>query len=153
MDKVISDDKTVSISLEKLSEIIVQNWTALALCHDCSIQEKEDGIEEYIGMSPDSIELVRAARLQGYRLKNGESSKFRKIITGFYKDITISKKKTIDETKTVDNMNIYINKKDSSNNSNAKEFEILNIIAFSSDRKRESVIVKEKNIIKLYKRS
>ena len=63
-----SSDSTISLSLEKLSNIITQFWTALALCHECSIQTNDDGTEEYIGMSPDSIELVKAARLKGYQL-------------------------------------------------------------------------------------
>ena len=148
--KVISDDKTVSISLEQLSNIIVEFWTALALCHDCNVQEIENGKEDYIGMSPDSIELVRAARFQGYRLTKGKTSKYRRIITGFYKDIKISKQKTIEEAKNFDNLNSYNNNEESNNNQSIRDFEILNIIAFTSDRKRESVIVKEKNIIKLY---
>ena len=114
--KVKSNDNKISFSLEELSNIIVEFFYALALCHDCSIQEDDEGNEEYIGMSPDSIELIKAAKLQGYSLTKGESSKYRRL--------------KIEEE--------------------IKDCELLNIIPFSSDRKRESVIVKENNLIKLY---
>ena len=133
--KIYSEDKSINISLEKLSCIIKQFWTALALCHECNIQVDEDGTEDYIGMSPDSIELVRAARLQGYQLTKAETSKYRRIKYEPYKEV----------------------KKGERNNENnikksgiTQDFELLNIIPFSSDRKRESVIVKDNNIIKLY---
>jgi phospholipid-transporting ATPase len=74
-----SEDKRISISLEKLSNIIKEYWLALALCHECSTKINEDGSEDYIGMSPDSIELVKAARFQGYQLTHSSSIKFRRI--------------------------------------------------------------------------
>ena len=137
--KISSEDKTVSISLESLSSIITQFWTALALCHDCNIQVDEDGREDYIGMSPDSIELIRAARLQGYQLTKAKTSKYRRIKTESYKPEIVVKSKEINE-----------NKEDSNKNSNIQDYELLNIIPFSSDRKRESVIIKDKDLIKLY---
>ena len=118
-----SEDKRISISLEKLSNIIKEYWLALALCHECSTKINEDGSEDYIGMSPDSIELIKAARYQGYQLTHSSSIKFRRI-------------------------KILPNKTNEENN--IKDFELLNIIPFSPERKRESVIVKENNIIKLY---
>ena len=164
--KIFSDDQSISLSLEKLSNIILEFWTALALCHECSIQEDEDGREDYIGMSPDSIELVRAARLQGYQLTKSRTSKFRRIKTGVYKDEKITKAKTKDEFKLNNNkINESLkdeeikmdknngNQKDKKNKKitqNEKDFELLNTIAFTSDRKRESVIVKDNNTIKLY---
>ena len=142
---ISSEDKSVSLSLEKLSSIILQFWTALALCHECSVQTNNDGSEDYIGMSPDSIELVKAARLQGYQLTRSVSSKFRRIKTLAYKKKEESFKKfkseVIDET---------FDRNEELNNREVKDFELLNTIPFSSDRKRESVIVKENNMIKLY---
>ena len=147
--KIFSEDKSVSMSLEKMSNLITQFWTALALCHECSIQENEDGKEDYIGMSPDSIELVRAARLQGYQLTKSETSKYRRIKFENYKDGLIFNSKTLDESKMVENFEKNLNSINDSKN--YKDFELLNIIAFSSDRKRESVIVKDvDNVIKLY---
>ena len=151
--KILSEDKTVSINLEKLSNIIVQFWTALALCHECSIQVDDDGIEDYIGMSPDSIELVRAARLQGYQLTRAKTSKFRRIKTAVYVSEKIEKIKTLEDNKKYYSMDLdqaIKNEELNNNNKSIKDFELLNIIAFSSDRKRESVIVKDNNIIKLY---
>ena len=143
--KIVSDDQTITLSLEKLSNIILEFWYSLALCHECNIQEDEEGREDYIGMSPDSIELVRAARLQGYQLTKGKSSKFRRVKTEYYNE-------NIKKSKTRDNNGMQIGYKTeiSENNLNAKDYEVLNIIAFTSDRKRESVIVKENNIIRLY---
>ncbi len=143
--KIVSDDQTITLSLEKLSNIILEFWYSLALCHECNIQEDEEGREDYIGMSPDSIELVRAARLQGYQLTKGKSSKFRRVKTEHYNE-NITKSKTKDNNRMQNGYKTEI----SENNLNAKDYEVLNIIAFTSDRKRESVIVKENNIIRLY---
>ena len=64
---IVSDDGySNKLNLEKLNSIITEYWHALALCHDCSVQTNENGEKEYIGMSPDSIELVKAAKLQGF---------------------------------------------------------------------------------------
>ena len=143
--KIVSDDQTITLSLEKLSNIILEFWYSLALCHECNIQEDEEGREDYIGMSPDSIELVRAARLQGYQLTKGKSSKFRRVKTEYYNE-NITKSKTKDNNRMQNGYKTEI----SENNLNTKDYEVLNIIAFTSDRKRESVIVKENNIIRLY---
>ncbi len=113
-----SQDSGTSLSLENSSTIINEFWQALALCHDCSIQKKDDGSEDYLAMSPDSIELVKSARLQGFGLTDSGNSNIRRI-----------------------NLN---------NGEGSKDFELLQIIEFSSDRKRESVIVKDQNLIKLY---
>ena len=147
--KIVSQDQALTLSLENLSDIILEFWMSLALCHECSIQEDEEGKEDYIGMSPDSIELVRAARLQGYQLTKSKTSKFRRVKTEFY-DETITKSKTVDENKMCDKYDKF-NKNEGVNDSpNVKDFELLNILAFTSDRKRESVIVKDNNTIKLY---
>ena len=139
---IFSEDRSITLSLEKLSDIILQFWIALALCHECSIQNNDDGSEDYIGMSPDSIELVKAARLQGYQLTRSISSKIRRLKTLPYKD---GNKKY--KSEEINQNKIKIN-----SNQEIKDFELLNTIPFSSDRKRESVIVKDKesNMIKLY---
>ena len=46
-----SDDGSVKISLEKTNDLIQHFWTALALCHTCSVEVNDDGIEEYICVS------------------------------------------------------------------------------------------------------
>ena len=63
---VKSDDNSISLSLEKTENIIEHFWTALSLCHTCSVEINEKDIEEYICVSPDSIELVKAAKAQGW---------------------------------------------------------------------------------------
>ena len=73
-------------------------------------------------MSPDSIELVKAAMLQGYQLMPSESTKIRKILIGI----------------------------ENEEKSFYKNIEVLHILAFTSDRKRESVIIKFDNIIRMY---
>ena len=109
--------------------LVEQFWYALALCHTCSIQNNE-GIEEYTCVSPDSIELVKAARDQGWGLTESGTTSIKRIKLGNSEDKNIN-------------------------------FERLELIEFSSDRKRETVIVKEKindsgeksghkSIIKLY---
>ena len=61
-----SDDNTISLSLEKTDNLIEHFWTALSLCHTCTVEINEKDIEEYICVSPDSIELVKAAKAQGW---------------------------------------------------------------------------------------
>ena len=116
----------INLALNSNELLIEQFWYALALCHTCSIQLDEKGDEEYTCVSPDSIELVKAARDQGWKFTQSGSMSIKRIET--------FKKQIID-------------------------FEKLEIIEFSSDRKRETIIVKEKNndneisnnnIIKLY---
>ena len=112
-----SEDPKTYVSLDNSAYLIHEFWQALALCHDCSIQKNDDGTEDYIAMSPDSIELVRSAKLQGYALTESEISSMKRIKLG-EKDF--------------------------------KDMERLCLMEFSSDRKRESVIVRDNNIIKLY---
>ena len=112
-------DPNVSINLENAKDLIEHYWYALALCHSCSVQINEEGEEEYICVSPDSIELVKTAKFQGFHLSISETASIKKILLGEY---------------------------DEGNN----DVELLHLIEFSSDRKRETVIVKDRGIIKLY---
>jgi len=121
--KIVSDDnQSLCLNLENLNTIITEYWHALALCHDCSVQINENGEKEYIGMSPDSIELVKAAMSQGYQLMPSESTKIRRILVGLENG----------EKKYYENI------------------ELLHVLSFSSDRKRESVIIKYNNLIRMY---
>ena len=113
------ENKNICIYLDSSQKLIEEYWKALALCHDCSIQNGE-----YIGMSPDNIELVKSASLQGFKFDVSENN------TQF----VIS----------------YINPLDDSNIKDMQKFEKLRQIEFSSDRKRESVIVKEGSTYKMY---
>ena len=108
---VKSDDNSVSISLEKANSIIEHFWYALSLCHTCSMEENDDGIKEYICVSPDSIELVKAAKSQGWTYEESGNPNLKTIKVGESGEQTMN-------------------------------FEKLQIIEFSSDRKRETIIVK-----------
>ena len=118
----------IKLILDSNELIMEQFWYALALCHTCSIQLDNEGKEEYACVSPDSIELVKAARDQGWKLTESGTTSIKRISLGL-NDVII-------------------------------DFERLELIEFSSDRKRETVLVKEKNtnsisnenntIIKLY---
>ena len=119
----------IKLILDSDELIVEQFWYALALCHTCSIQLDEQGKEEYACISPDSIELVRAAKEQGWKLIESGTTSIKRIHLGYFSETFI-------------------------------DFERLELIEFSSDRKRESIIVKEKSydneennnkkIIKLY---
>ncbi len=120
----------IKLILDSNELLVEQFWYALALCHTCSIQQNDDGKEEYACVSPDSIELVKAARDQGWGLTESGTTSIKRIKLGYDDDKNIN-------------------------------FERLQLIEFSSDRKRETVIVKEKvddngeesrhkNLIKLY---
>ncbi len=103
------------IYLDRSEKIIEEYWKALAICHDCRIQ---DG--EYLAMSPDNLELVKSASLQGFKYDENDNINEIVIILGDEKG---TKKKILQK---------------------------LQRIEFSSERKRESIIVKEGDIIKLY---
>ena len=118
---IIKSDKepSVLLNLENSKDLIEHYWYALSLCHSCSVQINEKGEEEYICVSPDSIELVKTAKFQGFHLSKSETASIKKILLGEY---------------------------DEKNN----DIELLHLIEFSSDRKRETVIVKDRGLIKLY---
>ena len=109
------DGRGGSVSLNKTEDIINEYWQALSLCHDCTIQS-----DDYVGMSPDSIELVKSAKSQGYTFAESPSNSQFLLKIGKEGDIK------------------------------SKVFDKLKNIEFSSERKRESVIVREGNVIKLY---
>ena len=110
----------IKLSLENSKTVIENFWLGLALCHTCSIQLNEETRQlDYICVSPDSIELVKTAKNQGWCLAESGNSNIKRIILG-------------------------------SNENNFNDIEKLNIIEFSSDRKRETIIVKDRGIIKVY---
>ena len=109
---VKSDDNTISLSLEKTDIIMEHFWTALSLCHTCAIEINEKGLEEYICVSPDSIELVKAAKNQGWAYEESGNPNIKNVKIGDFSP-------------------------------EIKKFEKLQIIEFSSDRKRETIIVKD----------
>ena len=113
------ENKNICLYLDSSEKLIEEYWKALALCHDCTIQNGE-----YIGMSPDNLELVKSASLQGFKFDVSDNN------TQFL----IS----------------YISPENDPNYQEQQRFEKLRQIEFSSDRKRESVIVKEGSLYKLY---
>ena len=113
------ENKNVCLYLDSTEKLIEEFWKALALCHDCSIQNGE-----YIGMSPDNLELVKSASLQGFKFDVSDNN------TQFLLS--------------------YLSPYNDSNIKEQQRFEKLRQIEFSSDRKRESVIVKEGSLYKLY---
>ena len=110
------EKKNICIYLDSSEKIIEEYWKALALCHDCNIQNGE-----YIGMSPDNLELVKSAKLQGFKFDVSDNSHF-----------------------------ILAYETNEKNNFEQQKFEKLCQIEFNSDRKRESVLVKEGSLYKLY---
>ena len=112
-------DPNAFVNLENAKDLIENYWYSLSLCHSCSVQINDEGKEEYICVSPDSIELVKTAKAQGFHLTKSEAASIKKIILG--DDIT-----------------------------NIVDVELLYLIEFSSDRKRETVIVRDRGIIKLF---
>ena len=109
--KAKSDDNSISISLEKTDDLIEHFWTALSLCHTCAVEINNKGVEEYICVSPDSIELVKAAKAQGWAYEESGNPNVKHVKVGDF-------------------------------GGEIKKFEKLQIIEFSSDRKRETIIIK-----------
>ena len=172
--KVKANNKpNICLDLDSSPKIIEEFWKALALCHDCNIQNGE-----YIGMSPDNIELVKSARLQGfkfnesintsnytisYNIANSNVNNHSKDIIKESKINTNANYDNNNKNNSGNNKNIFNLKRNNSinsiNNNNEslltttihqQNFEILKHIEFTSDRKRESVLVKEGNLYKLY---
>jgi len=114
-----SKNNKVKLSLENTQDLIEHFWYGLSLCHSCSIQQNDDGTEEYICVSPDSIELVKTAKDQGFNFIESGSSSIKRIKLG--------------------REGLFRN-----------DIERLQLIEFSSDRKRETVIVRDRGIIKVY---
>jgi phospholipid-transporting ATPase len=106
-----SEDNSVSLSLEKTDSIQEHFWYALSLCHTCTVELNDKGLEEYICVSPDSIELVKAAKAQGWSYEESGNPNIKRVKVGDF---------------GAENIN----------------FEKLQIIEFSSDRKRETIIIK-----------
>ena len=61
-------------------ELIKEFWTAICCAHECICSEKENGIE-YSGISPDDVELVKAASNQGFCFMKSNNN-IRKISIG-----------------------------------------------------------------------
>ena len=112
-------NSNIKLPLENTEDIIENFWYALSLCHTVSIQSNDDGTQEYICVSPDSIELIKAAKDQGFCFIESGLSSIKRIRLG--KD-----------------------------GFDCNDIERLQLIEFSSDRKRETIIVKDRGIIKVY---
>ena len=110
-------NNNISINFDNTEKLIQKFWKILSLCHDCTIQNNE-----YIGLSPDNIELVKSAKLQGFVFDIPENNN----------ELLLTYNKSHNEK---------IKK---------QKFEKLLHLEFSSDRKRESVLIKENNVYKLY---
>ena len=110
-----SENENLSIKLKNDFNLIREFWTAISCAHECVCSNNENE-EKYSGISPDDVELVKAASNQGFTFMKSNNN-IRKI-------------------------NICCEE---------KEFLILNILNFTSERKRMSIIIKDSNNnIKLY---
>ena len=87
-------DNSIEISLQNTQDLIEHFWYGLSLCHSCSIQQNEDGTDEYICVSPDSIEFVKTAKIKDgiFGIKLGKGGLFRND-TGRLQLIDLLKKK------------------------------------------------------------
>jgi phospholipid-translocating P-type ATPase (flippase) len=99
--KVVSEhNSSVKLLLDSESAVINEYWKALAICHSCEIEVKENGENEFISLSPDDIELVKTAGSQGYELKKAPSSTVRRLsIGGVEKDFEILNVLEFDSTR------------------------------------------------------
>ena len=105
----------IKISTQK--EINFLMLKCLALCHECIIERAKDDTIKYIGPSPDDVVLVDSARRQGIQLTSIKSEKM-----------------TIDIFSTLTSEHI-----------STHTYTRVCILEFNSDRKRMSVILKEKD--------
>ena len=79
---VKSEDNSISLSLEKTDNLIEHFWTALSLCHTCTVEINEKDLEEYICVSPESIELVKAAKAQGWEYEESGNPNLKLVKVG-----------------------------------------------------------------------
>ena len=101
--------------------LIKEFWYALSIGNECVPIEGKNGSINYSGLSPDDIELVSAAAKQGFALQKSPND---------FKIISLGS---------------------SSGHRIIEKYKVLNMISFTSDRKRMSIIVKTENDeIKLY---
>lgn len=110
-------NQNVFFNLDTDFKLLEEFLKVLALNNDCVIIEKEKEHEfDYSGLSPDDIELTKAAKTLGCELKKSYNT-YEKIlnVAGI-----------------------------------EKKFQILNMIEFTSERKKSSIIVREDDQIKLY---
>jgi phospholipid-translocating ATPase len=91
---------------------------SIALCHTCLPEKREDGTIDFQASSPDELALVRAAQELGYLVVNRELG-----------TLTLNYSTTADPT----------------GEQVSETYELLDIIEFSSKRKRMSVIVRFPN--------
>ena len=84
----------------------------IALCHTCLPEVKEDGETHYQAASPDELALVEAARDLGYMVIDRPAQ------------------------------TIKIQTTDAAGNLNVESYEVLDVIEFSSARKRMSIIIR-----------
>ncbi|KAF5002150.1 hypothetical protein FDECE_10712 [Fusarium decemcellulare] len=85
---------------------------AMALCHTCLPESADDGTIQYQGSSPDEVALVRAAQEMGF---------------------VVTKRSSQSVTVTLP---------DGRGNTESRVYQILDLIDFTSDRKRMSIIVR-----------
>lgn len=107
-----TETTTSLLKLETDAALAEEYWKAIALCHECIINEES----QIAGASQDDIELVSTAISQGYALQQSDDSKIIKLqISG-----------------------------------EAKVFEVLKMLEFTSLRKRSSIIINENGVYKMY---
>jgi phospholipid-translocating ATPase len=91
---------------------------SIALCHTCLPEKREDGTTDFQASSPDELALVRAAQELGYLIVDRELG-----------TLTLN----------------YATSMDATGDQVTETYELLDIIEFSSKRKRMSVIVRFPN--------
>ena len=77
-----TQDKTIKLSLENHKNLIENFWYGLSLCHSCTILSNPDGTEDYICIFPDSIELVKTAKDQGWSIIESGSNSIKRLRLG-----------------------------------------------------------------------
>lgn len=87
---------------------------AMAICHTCTPEKDSEGDVKYQGASPDEVALVSAAKDMGYLVVDRQAH----------------------------TVTVKTNTNGSNDESRSETYEILNVIEFSSARKRMSIIVR-----------
>ena len=73
--------RTVEVNLNETNDLIREYWKAIAIANEVVCVEKDNKMV-YQGMSPDDIELVTAAKDQGFQFMSSESTKTRVVQLG-----------------------------------------------------------------------
>ena len=133
----LDDTMTIEPKINSLKDIEKRNeyFTILSLTHECESKLIDNNSYEYLGASPDDIELVKTANLNGFCFLPNTNPNIRSIKVNVNRNI-LDKDSKINNNNSNNNLN---------ENYEVKDYIVEAINQFDSKRKRMSIILKDNN--------